>query len=129
MRLVPYEAIGNFLGSLLPDGDPRPSTADRETGTKVDEMDQSPRVGEGGPEGRAEVQLCTLGAQGQLDAQGGIQARSRPALDRAGDRATRDPLLQGVQEPAAYNRTGARNCWVDARLKQVEGLLPGDDLR
>jgi hypothetical protein len=25
------------------------------------------------------------------------------------------------------DRRGARNCWVDARLRQVEGLLPGDD--
>jgi hypothetical protein len=35
-------------------------------------MDQSEGVGQGGPEGGAEVRLCTLGAQGQLDAQGGI---------------------------------------------------------
>ena len=92
-------------------------------------MDQSPGAGEGGPEGRGDFRLCTLGAQGQLDAQGGIQARGRAAPDRAGDRATRDPLLQAVQEPAPCDRTGARDCWVDARLKQVEGLLPGDDLR
>jgi len=64
-------------------------------------MDKGQGVGKGGPEGRAEVRLCTLGAQGQLDAQGGIQARGRAAPDRAGDRTTRDPLLQGVQKPAA----------------------------
>jgi hypothetical protein len=45
-------------------------------------MDQSPGVGEGGPEGRAGVRLCALGAQGQLDAQGGIQAGGRAPPDR-----------------------------------------------
>ena len=62
--------------------------------TKVDGVDQSPGVGQGGPEGRAEVRLCTLGAQGQFDAQGGIQARGRAAPDRARDRATRDPYFK-----------------------------------
>ena len=58
----------------------------------------------------------------------GKEFRSRAAPDRAGDRTTRDPLLQGVQKPGACDRRGARNCWVDARLRQVKRLLPGDDL-
>jgi hypothetical protein len=32
------------------------------------------RVDKGGPKGRRRVRLCTLGAQSQLDAPGGIQA-------------------------------------------------------
>jgi len=82
-------------------------------------MDQSEGVGEGSTEGRTGVRLCTLGAQSQLDAEGGIQARGRTALDRAVDRASRDPLLQGVQKPAAGDRRGTRNCWADAWLEQV----------
>ena len=62
-----------------------------------------------------------LGAQGRLNAQGGIQTGGRAAPDRAGIRATRDPLLQGVQKPAAGDQRGARNRWVDARLSQVRG--------
>jgi len=60
------------------------------TGTKVDGMDQGPGVGKGGSEGRTDFRLCTLGAQGKLDAQGGIQARGRAPPDRAGDRAARE---------------------------------------
>jgi hypothetical protein len=50
-------------------------------------------------------------------------------LIRAGDRATRNPLFQGVQEPVAGDRTGARNSGVDAWVRQVAWLLLGNDLR
>jgi hypothetical protein len=42
------------------------------TELRLNGMDQSPGVGKDGPERRAEVRLCTMDAQGQLDAQGGI---------------------------------------------------------
>ena len=95
---------------LLPDGHPRTSAADSESRTcrsmgwtKATELAKVAR------RERQELRLCTLGAQGPGATQGGVQAGSREAPDREGNRAVGDPLFQGLQEPVAGDRAGARN--------------------
>jgi hypothetical protein len=44
-------------------------------------MDQGPGVGQGGAGGETELRLCTLGAQSEADADGGIQARGGTTPD------------------------------------------------
>ena len=93
-------------------------------------MDQGERVGEGGPEGRREVRLCTLAAQGQRDAQGPREEFQQEVVRHlTGQEAEPHEILYLRCTRAARDRRGARNCWVDAQLGQIEGLLPGDDLR
>jgi hypothetical protein len=49
--------------------------------------------------------------------------------DGEGNGGVGNHLLQALQEPVTRSGEGPRNCWLDARNRQVEGLLPGDDLR
>src|SRR5271170_5601368 len=92
-------------------------------------MDQGPGVGQSGAGGETELRLCTLGAQSEADAEGGVQARSGTTPDRQGNRAVGNALFQGLQEPAGRHGAGAGSCFVDSRWSKGAGLLSGDDLR
>ena len=101
----------------------------RKAGTGADRMDQGDGTSQGGAEGWTGVRLCTLGAQShERCRERNSNARSIEAPDRQGNRAVGDPLFQGLQEPTACNRAGARNSGSDAWERQVARLLPGDDL-
>jgi hypothetical protein len=48
--------------------------------------------------------------------------------NRKGRRAVRTDLLQSLQKPGPGDRAGDRDSSSDARVRQIAGLLPGDDL-
>ena len=88
---------------------------------KRDGMDQGPRVGQSGTGGETELRLCTLGAQSEADAEGGVQTGSGKTSDRQGNRALGDALFQGLQEPTGGHRAGAGDRFVDARSQKARG--------
>ena len=96
---------------------------------KGDGMDQGPGAGQSRASEETELRLCTLGAQGERDAEGGIQTGSGETPDREGERAVGDALFQGLQEPTGGHRAGTRDRFVDARRPKGAGLLSRDDLR
>src|SRR5271155_144948 len=91
-------------------------------------MDQGPGVGQSGAGGETKLRLCTLGAQSEADAEGGVQTGSRETPDRQGNRTVGDALFQGVQKPVGRDRAGARDRFVNARWSKGTRLLSGDDL-
>jgi hypothetical protein len=95
---------------------------------KRDGMDQGSRASPSGAGGETELRLCTLGAQSEADAKGGVQTGSREAPDRQGNRALGDALFQGLQEPTGGHRAGAGVRFVDAQWSKGARLLSGDYL-
>ncbi len=91
-------------------------------------LDEGIGVGEGGAQGWAGLRLCNLVAQSPRDAEGSVQARSGKGTDGKGNRGVGVGLFQVVQEPDSGYRAGNRNCGFHARIRQVRGLLPGNDL-
>src|SRR5271163_1013143 len=91
-------------------------------------MDQGQGASQSGTGGETELRLCTLGAQSEANAEGGVQTGSGETPNRQGNRALGDALLQGLQEPTGRHRAGAGSCFVDARWSKGAWLLSGDDL-
>src|SRR5271154_98844 len=129
-----YEFLGKEIPrvtteSVLPDGDSRAVAPADPSRLKRDGMDQGPGAGQSGAGGETELRLCTLGAQSEANAEGGVQTGSRETSDRQGNRTVGDALFQGLQEPTGRHRAGAGSCFVDARRAKGAWLLSGDDLR
>src|SRR6185369_12246560 len=94
---------------VLLDVHPRKPSAAGAQGTEASRMDERQRAGEVSAGGGSQLRLCTLGAQGPDNGTGGVQTRSRKEADGTRNRAARDHLLQGLQEPTSHNRSGDRN--------------------
>ena len=104
------------------------TAATGEEGIERDRLDERKGAGEVGAGGGSAVRLCTLGAQSPLNGERRIYARGGKGTNRAGDRATRDHLLQSVQEPDPGGRAGTRDGCSDTWDRQITRLLFRDDL-
>src|SRR5208282_4517121 len=94
-----------------------------------DGMDQGSGARQTGTSGETELRLCTLGAQGEADAKGGVQTGSGETPNRQGDGAVGDALFQDLQESTRRHRAGTGDRFIDARWSKRTGLLFGDDVR
>src|SRR6266851_8067027 len=118
-----------FDQCLLPHDDSRASHPRAEAAASRNRLDKGKGARQGSKEGWGEVCLCTLGAQSQGAPQGTIPTRGRAASYRQRNGILGNYLLQALQESVTCGRESHRNCWPDARDRQVSWLLLGDDLR